>query len=67
MKIKEVTQNEADALYEAIDANNDTGVATEKLVEMVDAHNSDDWTTYNSVSDLMEAMRKYRENFKQGK
>lgn len=67
MKIKEVTQNEADALYEALDVDNDTGVATEKLVEMVEAHKSDNWTTYTSVSDLMEAMREYRKNFKQGK
>lgn len=66
MKIKEVTQNDTSALYEALDTNNDTGVATERLVEMVDAHKSDNWTSHYSVKEVMDAMRQYRESVKNG-
>lgn len=52
MKIKEVTQNEADALYEAIDAENDTGISTKNLVKMVAAHKSNKWKTFESSADL---------------
>lgn len=52
MKIKEVTQNEADALYEAIDAENDTGVATDNLVRMVNSHKENQWKTFESSADL---------------
>ena len=46
MKIKEVTQNESEALYEALDAENDTGVSTKNLVKMVAAHKSNKWKTF---------------------
>jgi hypothetical protein len=52
MKIKEVTQNDAEALYEAIDAENDTGVATNHLVRMVDSHKQNKWKTFESSADL---------------
>lgn len=52
MKIKEVTQNEANALYEAIDAENNTGVATDNLVRMVNAHKENKWKTFESSADL---------------
>ena len=51
MKIKEVTQNESEALYEALDAENDTGVATADLVKIVDAHKKNEWRRFNSSDD----------------
>ena len=52
MKIKEVTQNESEALYEALDAENDTGVSTKNLVKMVASHKNDKWKTFDSSADL---------------
>lgn len=40
MKINEVTITNAQALYEAIDATNDTGFLTEDLVKVVKAEDS---------------------------
>lgn len=52
MKIKEVTQNDADALYEALDTENDTGVSTKNLVRIVEAHVENKWKTFESSADL---------------
>ncbi len=52
MKIKEVTQNKSQALYEALDAENDTGVSTNDLVKIVEAHNENKWKTFESSADL---------------
>lgn len=43
MKIKEVTKTNREALFEEMDRDNDTGVATENLVAIVEAHNADVW------------------------
>lgn len=36
------------ALYEALDADNNTGVSTENLVKMVEARNENKWKRFNS-------------------
>lgn len=43
MRVNEVTQLEGEKLFEALDATNDTGVATDDLVKMVNAHRSHKW------------------------
>lgn len=43
MKINEVTKTNREALFEELDQNNDTGVATENLVAIVEAHQADVW------------------------
>jgi len=62
MKRNDVTNYNDNALYEAIDTDNQSGVSTDDLVEMVNSHNSDNWQTVTSVKDAMDAMRNYRKN-----
>ena len=43
MKINEVTKTNQEALFEQLDKDNDTGVATETLVSVIEAHRADVW------------------------
>lgn len=56
MKIKEVTKTNRQALYEELDVDNNTGYATEVLVEVVEAHHADQWT--DLTDEAWEAMKK---------
>lgn len=51
MKVNEVAKTEDEALYEALDADNNTGVSTDTLVNIVKADRANEWTRYNSVSE----------------
>jgi len=51
MKLNDVTKTDDEALYEALDTDNDTGVSTENLVKMAKADKSDEWTRYSSVDE----------------
>jgi hypothetical protein len=44
MKSSEFTQLNGQMLYEALDQNNDTGVATDGLVRIVEAHRNNVWS-----------------------
>lgn len=44
MKINEVAYKNSQALFEELDKDNDTGISTEDLVKIVEAHNSTEWT-----------------------
>ncbi len=44
MKINEVAYKNAQALFEELDKDNDTGISTSDLVKIVEAHNSTEWT-----------------------
>lgn len=49
MRINEITRLEGKALYEAIDAENDTGVKTDDLVKIVEAHRKGEWKTFDTA------------------
>lgn len=48
MRTDEVTRLEGKQLFEALEASNDTGVKTESLVKMVEAHRSDKWQRFET-------------------
>lgn len=48
MRVNEVTQLEGKKLFEALDATNDTGVNTNDLVKMVNAHRSNKWQRFET-------------------
>jgi Ca2+-binding EF-hand superfamily protein len=50
MRVNEVTQLEGEKLFEALDATNDTGVDTNDLVKMVNAHRSNKWQRMDGES-----------------
>lgn len=52
MRINEIVKLEGKALHEAIHAENDTGVKTEDLVKMVEAHRKDEWKTFETGEDF---------------
>jgi len=56
MKITEVTKTNRQALYEELDATNDTGYATETLVNIVETHRADQWEEL--TEEAWEAMKK---------
>jgi hypothetical protein len=43
MKINEVTKTNREALFEQLNQDNDTGIATENLVSIVEAHRAGVW------------------------
>lgn len=54
-----ITKKSKDAaLYEALDFENKTNVSTDDLVNMVKAHQTDEWTRYDNVDEFV----KYLEN-----
>ena len=57
MKINEVAYKNAQALFEELDQDNDTGVSTDDLVKIVEAHNSMNWSKSMTMEemDAMEA------------
>ncbi len=48
MRVNEVIQLEGQKLFEALDASNDTGVATENLVKIVEAHRANEWKRFDT-------------------
>lgn len=50
MKINEVTQPSTKAIFESIDATNNSGFLTEDLVGVVKAHQADQWQSYDADS-----------------
>lgn len=58
MKVNDVTKSEDQALYEALDADNDTGVDTSDLVKIAKAHRENNWTRYETLDDFI----KYLDN-----
>lgn len=66
MKVNDVTKTEDNALYEALDAENDTGVSTEDLVKIAKAHQDDNWTRYNTVEDFIKYLDELTESATNG-
>ena len=62
MKLNDVTKTDDEALYEALDTDNQSGVGTDTLVKMVNSHKSDNWQSVTSVKDAIDVMRNYRKN-----
>lgn len=52
MRIDEVVRLEGRQLFEAIDSANNTGVKTENLVKMVEAHRREDWRVFESAEEV---------------
>jgi hypothetical protein len=59
MKITEVTQSSTKAIFESIDADNNSGFLTEDLVGIVKAHQADQWQSHDADS--------YMKNLLEGK
>lgn len=53
MRVNEVTRLEGKKLFEALDKGNDTGVATENLVRVVEAQRKNEWQAFESADDLL--------------
>lgn len=62
MKVNDIAKTEDDALYEALDADNDTGVSTKDLVEIAKAHKDNNWTRYNTVEDFIKYLDELTES-----
>lgn len=54
MKIKEVIQTKTEALREAIEAANDTGVKTDDLVRIAEAQEAAQWTEHPTLEAFFE-------------
>lgn len=54
MRLSEIVRLEGRALREAIKSENTTGVSTDDLVRIVDAHRKDEWKTFESVESFNE-------------
>ena len=52
MKINEIERLEGKELFESIDRENNTGVKTEDLVKIVEAHRANQWQVFESVEDF---------------
>lgn len=60
MKINEVTQMSDKALFEAIDKDNDSGIATFDLVKVVRADQANQWSDPMSADDFLAKMSNWR-------
>lgn len=56
MKITEVTRPRGQALWEALDTDNDTGFLTEDLVRILQAHESACWSPAQTADELIHEM-----------
>ncbi len=54
MRLSEIIRLEGNALREAIESENTTGVSTDDLVRIVNAHREDQWKSFDSVESLSE-------------
>lgn len=63
MKISEIQRLEGKQLFEAIDRENDTGVRSEDLVRIVEAHRDNQWQVFESV----ESFEKYLDSLVEDK
>lgn len=48
MRVNEVLRLEGAQLHEALDAENNTGIATENLVKIVEAHRANEWKRFDT-------------------
>lgn len=53
MKIKELIQTKTEALSEAIERANDTGVKTEALVKIAEAQEQAQWTEHATMESFI--------------
>jgi len=56
MNFNEISQPSDRALYETIDASNNSNFLTEDLVQVVRASQNGKWDTFNSVTEVMESL-----------
>jgi len=54
MRLSEILRLEGNALREAIESENQTGVSTDDLIKIVHAHRKDEWKTFESAESLNE-------------
>lgn len=54
MRLSEIVRLEGQALREAIESENQTGVSTDDLVRIVEAHRSGEWKTFETVESFNE-------------
>lgn len=54
MRLSEIVRLEGRALREAIESENTTGVSTDDLIRIVNAHREDQWKSFDSVESLNE-------------
>lgn len=59
MKITELTQPTGQALFEALDQDNDTGFATEDLVRIVEQARSGQWSKPMTGDELIALMESW--------
>lgn len=57
MRINEVQQPSDKALFESIDANNDTGYLTEDLVKLVRTAQDNEWSEPMTAQELLESLK----------
>ncbi len=57
MRINEVQQPSDKALFESIDADNNTGFLTEDLVKIVRAHQANEWSEPMTAEQMMESLK----------
>lgn len=57
MRINEVQQPSDRALFESIDAENNTGFLTEDLVKVVRTHQANEWSEPMTAEQLLESLK----------
>lgn len=57
MRINEVQQPSDKALFESIDAENNTGYLTEDLVKVVRTHQANEWSEPMTGEQLLESLK----------
>lgn len=57
MRINEVQQPSDQALFESIDAENNTGFLTEDLVKVVRTHQVNEWSKPMTAEELLESLK----------
>jgi len=57
MRINEVQQPSDKALFESIDAENNTGFLTEDLVKVVRTHQANEWSGPMTGEQLLESLK----------
>jgi len=57
MRINEVQQPSSKALFESIDAENNTGYLTEDLVQVVRTHQANEWSEPMTAEELLESLK----------
>ena len=57
MRINEVQQPSDKALFESINAENNTGYLTEDLVKIVRTHQANEWSQPMTAEELLESLK----------